>query len=101
VIRKGNSDCIDCAQAINYLISYQAYNQSGLSLNASHKILDWTKEIYDANNKELIEWNSANFANLTCQEAKDFINERLKKEITAFERQELTEALTEIRVRSQ
>ena len=100
VIRNCKLEPVEGAETINYLISYQAYNQTGLSLEASLVVLDWIKETYDANNKELIDWNSGNLANLSCQEAKDFIEDRLKQEISAFERQELVDALNEIDVRT-
>jgi len=72
----------------------------GLSIEASLKILEYIKEIYNSNNRELIDYNTANLANLTCREAKEFIMKRLSQSISSYEKQELTEALSEIKIKT-
>jgi len=100
VIRKKGIDPVEGAEAINELIYSQGYNETGLSLQTSRVVLQWIKDTYDPSNNELIEFNSANLANLTCREAKDLIEDRLNSEISEFERKELEESLREINVRS-
>ncbi len=100
IIKKTHLGYVESAEAINYLISCQEYNETGLTVETSKLILDWIKEIYNPNNRDLIKWISGNLANLTCQAAKDFIGNRLNLTISEFERQELIEALTEIKVKT-
>jgi len=100
ILRNGNVDKVEGSEAINYLISYQGYNRTGLSIDASLVVLNWIKETYDPLNRQLVYWNSGNLANLTCPEAKEFIEFRLNREITEFEREELVGALSEIEVRT-
>ena len=100
VINNTNTDPIAGAEAINNLISYQGYNEEGLSLEASHKILKYIKETYNPGDIESVEWNTANLANLTCKEAKEFMKKRLKESSSSHEKQELTESLNEIVVKT-
>jgi len=100
VLRSTNVGAEEGAEAINNLISYQGYNLEGLSIESSRAILEWIKENYDENNKELIEWNSANLANLTCIEAKEFIEKRIADTESEHERKELLETLEEIVIKT-
>ena len=100
VIRSTNVGAQEGAEAINNLISYQGYNEVGLSVETSRVVLDWIKETYDGTNNDLVMWNSGNLANLTCIEAKEFIENRLKKSGSEFERKELVETLEEIEIKT-
>ena len=100
VIKNTDADPITGAEAINNLISYQGYNEEGLSLNASYKILGYIKETYNPGNKESVDWNTANLANLTCKEAKEFMEKRLSESTSSYEKQELTGSLNEIVVKT-
>ncbi len=84
------------AEAINNLIGYQGYNTEGLSKSVSAKILEWTKKIYKSDDIELMECCSANLANLTCREAKDYIVELIANAESEEEKSELEESLKEI-----
>lgn len=97
VIRSNNTCPLESAEAINDLISYQGYNDTGLSVRASEVVLNWIKEVYNPLHKELIGYCIANLANLTCAEAKDFLQERLGLALTDAEREDIKEALREIK----
>ena len=98
IIKNTNTNPIAGAESINNLISYQGYNEGGLSIEARLKILKYVKETNDPGNRESVDWNTANLANLTCIEAKEFMKKRLSESISLFERQELTGALSEIEI---
>ena len=100
VIRDTNADPITGAESINNLISYQGCNEQGLSIEASKKIFAYIKETYDPSNTESVDWNTANLANLTCIEAKEFIIKRLSNSSSKYEKQELTGALNEIEIKT-
>ena len=100
IIKSSNISSLDGAKAINNLISYQGYNESGLSLDASYKILDYIKHTYNPSDKESISWNCANLANLTCLEAKEYIEKRLADSDNQFEQRELTQAHREIQIKT-
>jgi len=100
IIKSTNTDPVTGAELINNLISYQSYNEEGLSIKASLKILEYIKEIYKSNNRESIDCNTANLANLTCREAKEFIMKLLSQSTSSYEKQELTEALSEVAMKT-
>jgi hypothetical protein len=100
LIRSTNVGALEGAEAINNLISYQGYNEVGLSVETSRAVLEWIKETYDEKNNDLVMWNSGNLANLTCKEAKEFIENRLKETEAEFERKELVETLEEIEIKT-
>lgn len=100
ILNKFNTDPITGAEEINNLISYQGYNEEGLSLDASHKILEYIKNTYKPEHKDSVEWNTANLANLTCMEAKEFMETRLKLSSSLKEQKELRGALSEITIKT-
>ena len=100
VIQRQNVSPLEGAEAINDLISYQGCNETGLSIEASKVIFDWIKEVYDPSDKELIECNIANLANLTCMEAEEFLRDRLNLSNSDFERKEIEGALDEINTKT-
>ena len=100
ILQSTNTDPIAGAETINNLISYQGYNEQGLSIKASLKILEYIKETYNPDNRESIDWNTANLANLTCKEAKEFMGKRLSESTSLYEKHELTESLSEIEIKT-
>ncbi|EPR71060.1 hypothetical protein [Cyclobacterium qasimii] len=95
-----NDNTISQAQAaeeINNLISYQCFNEEGLSEETSLKILNWIKSNYEPQNKDSIECNSGSLANLNCYGVEEFINERIEKSNWEFEKNELVDCLKEIK----
>ena len=100
VLRKNETGALEGAEAINYLISYQGYNRKGISAEASVNVIEWTAEIYDAENEVLTEWNIANIANMQRDKSIEFLKAKLKLSITEFEQRELVEALNEIGVKT-
>jgi len=100
ILNKTNIDPITGAETINDLISYQGYNEEGLSLEASHKILGYIKNTYNPEHKRSIEYNTANLANLTCLEAKEFMEFRLEESSSLMEKKELKGALNEIEIKT-
>ncbi len=87
---------LEAAEAINDLIGSQAYNEEGLSVKTSIILLDWIEGVYDPNDNALLDCLSANLANLTCIEAKIFIESCIDKSPTFFEKNELSESLQEM-----
>jgi hypothetical protein len=100
VIRKTNTAPNVGAEAINNLISYQGCNEEGLSLEVSHKILEYIEETYNPENKDSVDWNIGNLTNLTCIEAKEFLNKRLVDSKSEYEKREILEALSEIKIKT-
>jgi len=100
ILKSENTDPIIGAETINNLISYQGYNEQGLSNKASLKILEYIKETYNPDSKESVDWNTGNLANLTCKEAKEFMEIRLSESKSAYEKQEITESLSEIEIKT-
>ncbi|MDO3383761.1 hypothetical protein [Gilvimarinus algae] len=95
-IRKTGVPPIEGAQAINDLISYQGYSEEVISLTASKLVIEWTKETYDSEDNELIEWHTANVVNMTRSEAVEFFRRRMEADITHFERNEIEGCLADI-----
>ncbi|WP_169786473.1 hypothetical protein [Cyclobacterium amurskyense] len=85
------------AAEINNLISYQGYNEQGLNVESSQRILSWIRSNYDPNCKDSIEWNSANLANLNCSGVEEFINKRIENSDCDQEKDELKDCLKEIK----
>ncbi len=97
ILKRDNTDSLIGAKTINNLISYQGYNEQGLSIKASLKILEYIKETYNPDCKESVYWNTGNLANLTCKEAETFMEIRLSVSESAYEKQEIAESLSEFK----
>ncbi|MFM2476223.1 hypothetical protein [Celerinatantimonas sp. MCCC 1A17872] len=87
------------ADMIDELLFAQAYNETGITIEASHAVLAWLQTVYDPTDEAFIDACASNLANLTCPAAEAFIQQRLASSDNAFECQQLKEALAEIKVR--
>lgn len=87
------------ADVIDELFFAQAYNETGITIEASHAVLAWLQTVYDPTDEAFIDACASNLANLTCPAAVAFIQQRLASSDNSFECQQLTEALAEIKVR--
>lgn len=84
------------ATAINNLLGYLAYGEKGLSVQVSKRILNLIKKTYNSNDFELVDCLSANLANLTCAEARDYLVYLINVSTNDREKNELKGALEEI-----
>lgn len=100
VIRAENISPLEGARKINDLISYCGDINREFSERCSLAVMKWTEETYDGNNEELTELHSANMVNMCREIAINFLEKKLFLATTDFERQELTNSLREIGVRT-
>ena len=96
VLRQNKLDCLEGAEAINHLISYQGYDTKEIGPEASVEVIEWTAENYDEKNMELTECSIANVVNMRRTNAIEFLKDRYVKSNSAFEKNEIKEALNEI-----
>jgi hypothetical protein len=100
VIRKCDISALEGAEAVNDLISYQGYSEEEINLDATKVVMEWISETYDGKNNELVGWQAANVVNLSRVEAIKFLEGRLTKNNSDFERKEINECLAELGVKT-
>ena len=100
LIRNQKIDAEEGAIAINDLIGFQGQNETGINLEASKVVFDWITKNYDTENRNLIEYQITNLTNLTCIEAKQFLEDQLDIVKDKDIRKELIGALSEIEIKT-